>query len=91
MDPAANAESLGARVIRVRAIAEFREAIGARRAATPTTAIPVETDPSAPVPSPPSRRHVPVAETSALASTQGAHQDYQVATAAQRAYPRGGQ
>ncbi|HEX4361222.1 MAG TPA: 3D-(3,5/4)-trihydroxycyclohexane-1,2-dione acylhydrolase (decyclizing), partial [Pseudonocardia sp.] len=65
VDLAANAASLGADVIKVRTIAEFREAIGRSRAATRTTAIHIETDPLAPVPSSESWWDVPVAEVAA--------------------------
>jgi 3D-(3,5/4)-trihydroxycyclohexane-1,2-dione acylhydrolase (decyclizing) len=91
LDLAANAESLGAQVIRVGTIAELREAIGRCRAATRTTAIHIETDPLAPVPTSASWWDVPVAQVAALDSTQRAYQDYQAAKAAQRTYLRGGQ
>jgi 3D-(3,5/4)-trihydroxycyclohexane-1,2-dione acylhydrolase (decyclizing) len=76
VDLAANAESLGADVIRVRTIAEFRDAVEQSRAATRTTAIHVETDPLAPVPDPDSWWDVPVAEVSELDSTRHARTTY---------------
>ncbi|GAA3233455.1 3D-(3,5/4)-trihydroxycyclohexane-1,2-dione acylhydrolase (decyclizing) [Pseudonocardia petroleophila] len=76
VDLAANAESLGADVIRVRTIAEFRDAVKQSRAATRTTAIHVETDPLAPVPDPDSWWDVPVAEVSELDSTRHARTTY---------------
>ena len=65
IDLAANAESLGADVIRVKTIDEFRDALDAARAATRTTAIHIETDPLAPVPSSESWWDVPVSEVAA--------------------------
>ncbi|HEY0813002.1 MAG TPA: 3D-(3,5/4)-trihydroxycyclohexane-1,2-dione acylhydrolase (decyclizing) [Pseudonocardia sp.] len=78
IDLAANAESLGAQVIRVKTIAEFREAIATCRAAERTTAIHIETDPLAPVPSSESWWDVPVSEVAALDSTQQARKTYEV-------------
>jgi 3D-(3,5/4)-trihydroxycyclohexane-1,2-dione acylhydrolase (decyclizing) len=77
VDLAANAESLGAEVIRVRTIAEFREAIARSRAATRTTAIHIETDPLAPVPDSGSWWDVPVSEVARLDSTQQARKTYE--------------
>jgi 3D-(3,5/4)-trihydroxycyclohexane-1,2-dione acylhydrolase (decyclizing) len=77
VDLAANVESLGAKVIRVRTIAEFRAAIAACRAAEVTTAIHVETDPLAPVPSSQSWWDVPVSEVAALDSTRAARKAYE--------------
>ncbi|MGQ0574841.1 MAG: 3D-(3,5/4)-trihydroxycyclohexane-1,2-dione acylhydrolase (decyclizing) [Pseudonocardia sp.] len=84
VDLAANAESLGADVIRVRTIEEFRAAIHTARAATRTTAIHIETDPLAPVPSSESWWDVPVAEVSEIDSTRQARKIYEAAKAAQR-------
>ena len=78
VDLAANVESLGANVIRVKTIEEFRAAIATARAADVTTAIPIETDPLAPVPSSESWRDVPVSEVAALDSTQRARKAYEV-------------
>jgi len=78
VDLAANAESLGAKVIRVRTIEEFRAAIATSRAAEHTTAIHIETDPLAPVPSSESWWDVPVSEVAALDSTQQARKAYEV-------------
>ena len=66
IDLAANAESLGADVIRVTGIAEFRKALDAARAATRTTVVHIETDPLAPVPSSESWWDVPVSDVSEL-------------------------
>jgi 3D-(3,5/4)-trihydroxycyclohexane-1,2-dione acylhydrolase (decyclizing) len=84
IDLAANAASLGAEVIRVRTIAEFREAILTSRASSRTTAIHIETDPLAPVPSPESWWDVPVAQVAALDSTQQARKTYEEHKATQR-------
>ena len=78
VDLAENAESLGAEVIRVTTIAEFRAAIATARAATRTTAIHIETDPLAPVPSSQSWWDVPVSAVAALDSTQQARKTYEV-------------
>lgn len=84
VDLAANAASLGADVIRVRTIAEFRSAIATSRASDRTTAIHIETDPLAPVPSPQSWWDVPVAEVSTLTSTQQARKTYEAHKSTQR-------
>jgi 3D-(3,5/4)-trihydroxycyclohexane-1,2-dione acylhydrolase (decyclizing) len=84
IDLAANAQSLGAAVIRVRTIEEFRAALAQARAADRTTAVHIETDPLAPVPSSESWWDVPVAEVAALDSTQQARKTYEAHKAAQR-------
>ncbi len=84
IDLAANAASLGAEVIRVRTIAEFRAAIHTSRASTLTTAIHIETDPLAPVPSSESWWDVPVAEVAQIDSTQQARKTYEAHKATQR-------
>jgi 3D-(3,5/4)-trihydroxycyclohexane-1,2-dione acylhydrolase (decyclizing) len=84
VDLAANAESLGAEVIRVKTIDEFRDAIARARASERTTAIHIETDPLAPVPSSESWWDVPVSEVAQLESTQQARKTYEEHKAAQR-------
>jgi 3D-(3,5/4)-trihydroxycyclohexane-1,2-dione acylhydrolase (decyclizing) len=84
VDLAANAESLGADVIRVRTIEEFRQAIRCARTADRTTVIHVETDPLAPVPSSEGWWDVPVAEVARLESTQQARKTYEAQKAQQR-------
>jgi 3D-(3,5/4)-trihydroxycyclohexane-1,2-dione acylhydrolase (decyclizing) len=84
VDLAANAASLGADVIRVHDIVEFRDAVRAARASDRTTAIHIETDPLAPVPSSESWWDVPVAEVSTLDSTQQARKTYEAHKPAQR-------
>ena len=84
VDLATNAESLGAEVIRVNGIDEFRKALDVARAATRTTVIHIDTDPIAPVPSSESWWDVPVSQVSELGSTQQAFETYQQHKATQR-------
>jgi 3D-(3,5/4)-trihydroxycyclohexane-1,2-dione acylhydrolase (decyclizing) len=86
IDLATNAESLGADVIRVDNIGDFRKALDQARAATRTTVVHIETDPLAPVPSSESWWDVPVSDVSTLDSTQRAYQVYQRHKATQRPY-----
>jgi 3D-(3,5/4)-trihydroxycyclohexane-1,2-dione acylhydrolase (decyclizing) len=86
VDLAANAASLGASVLRARTVAEFREALERARSADRTTVVCVETDPLAPAPSSQAWWDVPVAEVSALASTQKARDAYDEAKRGQRPY-----
>jgi 3D-(3,5/4)-trihydroxycyclohexane-1,2-dione acylhydrolase (decyclizing) len=86
IDLAANAESLGADVIRVKTIDEFREAIERVKSASKTTAIHIETDPLAPVPSSESWWDVPVSQVSELDSTQNAYKAYEEHKSRQRPY-----
>jgi 3D-(3,5/4)-trihydroxycyclohexane-1,2-dione acylhydrolase (decyclizing) len=86
VDLAANAESLGADVLRTRTIEEFRVALGKAKSSARTTVVYVETDPLAPVPSSESWWDVPVAEISALPSTQQAREAYEQAKQHQREY-----
>ncbi|HLU58503.1 MAG TPA: 3D-(3,5/4)-trihydroxycyclohexane-1,2-dione acylhydrolase (decyclizing) [Pseudonocardia sp.] len=84
VDLAANAESLGADVIRVRTIEEFREAIARSRASDRTTAIHIETDPLAPAPDSDSWWDVPVAEVAQLDTTTAARKTYEAHKVDQR-------
>jgi 3D-(3,5/4)-trihydroxycyclohexane-1,2-dione acylhydrolase (decyclizing) len=86
VDLAANAASLGADVLRAGTVAEFRAALAVAKSADRVTVVCVETDPLAPVPSSQSWWDVPVAEVSALASTQKAREAYDEAKRAQRPY-----
>ena len=86
VDLATNAESLGATVIRVTGIEEFRKALDEARAAKRTTVVHIETDPLAPVPSSESWWDVPVSDVSQLDSTQQAYQVYQERKATQHPY-----
>jgi 3D-(3,5/4)-trihydroxycyclohexane-1,2-dione acylhydrolase (decyclizing) len=88
VDLGANAESLGADVIRVKTIDEFRDALDTARSATRTTAVHIETDMHAPVPSSESWWDVPVSEVSELESTQQAREKYEEHKSRQRPYFR---
>jgi 3D-(3,5/4)-trihydroxycyclohexane-1,2-dione acylhydrolase (decyclizing) len=88
VDLAANAESLGADVIRVKTIDEFRSALDQARAATRTTAVYIETDMFAPVPSSASWWDVPVSEVAQLESTQQARKTYEQHKSEQRPFLR---
>jgi 3D-(3,5/4)-trihydroxycyclohexane-1,2-dione acylhydrolase (decyclizing) len=84
VDLAANAASLGADVIRVRTIEEFRAAIARSRASERTTAIHVEVDPLAPAPDSENWWDVPVAEVAQLDTTTAARKTYEAHKADQR-------
>jgi 3D-(3,5/4)-trihydroxycyclohexane-1,2-dione acylhydrolase (decyclizing) len=84
VDLAANAESLGAHVLRTKTIEEFRSALQQAKAAEHTTVVYVETDPLAPVPSSESWWDVPVSEVSTLDSTNKAREFYDAAKSKQR-------
>ena len=86
VDLAANAESLGASVIRCRTIADLTEGLKRAREAERLTVVHIETDPLSPVPSSESWWDVPVAEVSALMSTQTARTAYENFKRAQRQY-----
>jgi 3D-(3,5/4)-trihydroxycyclohexane-1,2-dione acylhydrolase (decyclizing) len=86
VDLAANAESLGASVIRCRTIADLTEGLKQARDADRLTVVHIETDPLSPVPSSESWWDVPVSETSELASTQHARTAYETAKRGQRTY-----
>ena len=86
VDLAANAESLGADVLRARSIEDFRAALAKARTADRTTVVHIETDPLAPVPSPGSWWDVPVAQTAVLESTRAARRSYEQSKRAQRGY-----
>jgi 3D-(3,5/4)-trihydroxycyclohexane-1,2-dione acylhydrolase (decyclizing) len=86
VDLAANAESLGADVIRAKTIDDFRAALQQARASSRTTAVHIETDPLAPVPSSQSWWDVPVSEIAQLESTQQARKNYEANKANQRQF-----
>ena len=86
IDLALNAESLGAEVIRVKGMDEFREAVERVKTIPHTVAIHIETDPVAPVPSSESWWDVPVSQVSELDSTQAAYKTYEGHKARQRPY-----
>jgi 3D-(3,5/4)-trihydroxycyclohexane-1,2-dione acylhydrolase (decyclizing) len=86
VDLAANAESLGAAVIRCRTVADLRDGLKRAREADRTTVVHIETDPLSPVPSSESWWDVPVPQASTLSSTQAAHATYLAAKRDQRLY-----
>jgi 3D-(3,5/4)-trihydroxycyclohexane-1,2-dione acylhydrolase (decyclizing) len=86
VDLAANAESLGARVIRADSIEELREALRVARAETRTTVIAVPADRYEGVPGYESWWDVPVAEVSETDGVRAARKDYESARTAGRAY-----
>jgi 3D-(3,5/4)-trihydroxycyclohexane-1,2-dione acylhydrolase (decyclizing) len=87
VDLAANAESLGARVIRASSIAQLRDglAAGARDTGGPVVVF-IETDRYAGVPSYDGWWDVPVAEVSNRETVRAARRDYEKARTAQRAH-----
>jgi 3D-(3,5/4)-trihydroxycyclohexane-1,2-dione acylhydrolase (decyclizing) len=86
VDLAANAESLGASVIRCRSIADLTEGLKQARDADKLTVVHIETDPLSPVPSSESWWDVPVSEVSTLDSTRSARTAYDAAKRGQRLY-----
>ena len=77
VDLAANAASLGARVIRVEDPAGLGKAFEEARAADTVTLVHVETDPRAPGPPASAWWDVPVSEVSELESTRAARRGYE--------------
>ncbi len=89
VDLAANAESLGVRVLRVDGIAQLREALAQARAHTGgPVLVHIETDPLVPAPDSESWWDVPVAEVSTVDTTVAAYQVYQSHKAHQRGHLR---
>jgi 3D-(3,5/4)-trihydroxycyclohexane-1,2-dione acylhydrolase (decyclizing) len=86
VDLAANAESLGASVIRCRTIADLTEGLKQARDAERLTVVHIETDPLSPVPGSESWWDVPVSEVSTLDSTRSARTAYDAAKRGQRQY-----
>ncbi|HEX5205275.1 MAG TPA: 3D-(3,5/4)-trihydroxycyclohexane-1,2-dione acylhydrolase (decyclizing) [Actinoplanes sp.] len=86
VDLAANAESLGAAVIRCRSVTDLRDALNRAREADRLTVVHIETDPLAPAPSSESWWDVPVAQTSTLPTTRAARERYAEAKRDQRHY-----
>jgi 3D-(3,5/4)-trihydroxycyclohexane-1,2-dione acylhydrolase (decyclizing) len=86
VDLAANAESLGARVLRAATVAELRDALEAARAETGPVVIAVATDPLVGVPSYESWWDVPVAEVAEAASVREARAGYVEAKAGERRF-----
>jgi 3D-(3,5/4)-trihydroxycyclohexane-1,2-dione acylhydrolase (decyclizing) len=88
VDLAANAESLGARVIRAQTIPELRDALIEARDATGPVVVHIEVDRYAGVPGYESWWDVPVAEVSDQPSVQAAREAYERARESQRIYLR---
>jgi 3D-(3,5/4)-trihydroxycyclohexane-1,2-dione acylhydrolase (decyclizing) len=85
VDLAANAESLGARVVRARTIADLRAALAEAPGEGPTVVC-IETDRYAGVPSYDSWWDVPVAETSEQPTVRAAREQYERDASAQRQF-----
>jgi 3D-(3,5/4)-trihydroxycyclohexane-1,2-dione acylhydrolase (decyclizing) len=86
VDLAANAESLGATVLRASTVAEFTAAIATAKANSTTTVVHVETDPLGPNPPGSAWWDVPVSEVSELESTRKAYETYAATKRTQRHY-----
>ena len=86
MDLAANAQSLGADVLRAHTVDDLRAALVKAKAAERTTVVYVEADPYVPGPDSQAWWDVPVAEVSGLDTTRKARTAYERAKAAQRTY-----
>jgi 3D-(3,5/4)-trihydroxycyclohexane-1,2-dione acylhydrolase (decyclizing) len=86
VDLAANAESLGVRVLRVRSAEEFAAALREAKAGDESVVVHVETDPLVPAPDSRSWWDVPVAEVSSLDSTRGARKTYDENKATQKTF-----
>jgi 3D-(3,5/4)-trihydroxycyclohexane-1,2-dione acylhydrolase (decyclizing) len=76
IDFVANAKSLGARAVRARTLADLRAALEDAKAATETTVIVIETDPTIAVPSYESWWEVVPAETSEQDGVRAARQEW---------------
>jgi 3D-(3,5/4)-trihydroxycyclohexane-1,2-dione acylhydrolase (decyclizing) len=88
IDLAANAESLGARMIRTRTVDELRAALEAARGESGPVVVHIEVDRYAGVPSYEGWWDVPVAEVSEDARVRSARDEYERAREAQRRYLR---
>jgi 3D-(3,5/4)-trihydroxycyclohexane-1,2-dione acylhydrolase (decyclizing) len=86
VDLAANAESLGARVLRTRTIDELREALERARRESGPVVVHIEVDRYAGVPSYDSWWDVPVAEVSEDSAVRSAREQYEEARRGQRRY-----
>jgi 3D-(3,5/4)-trihydroxycyclohexane-1,2-dione acylhydrolase (decyclizing) len=86
VDLAANAQSLGADVIRVHTVDELRSALAKAKESDRTTVVHVDVDAYVDAPSSESWWDVPVAEVSTLDSTRTARAGYDNARRAQRRY-----
>jgi 3D-(3,5/4)-trihydroxycyclohexane-1,2-dione acylhydrolase (decyclizing) len=88
LDLAANAESLGARVVRARSLEELREGLASARGADGPVVVHIEADRYHGVPSYESWWDVPVAEVSDEPSVRQAREAYEQAHERQRGYLR---
>ena len=86
VDLAANAESLGVRVLRAATIADLRDALRQAKAEPGPVLVHIETDPMVPAPSSEAWWDVPVAEVSELDATRRARSAYAKAKPAQRPF-----
>jgi 3D-(3,5/4)-trihydroxycyclohexane-1,2-dione acylhydrolase (decyclizing) len=86
VDLAANAESLGARVVRAETLGELRDALDESKNATGVTVIVVATDRERGVPGYESWWDVPVAEVSEAATVRAAREEYEHAKVAERRF-----
>jgi 3D-(3,5/4)-trihydroxycyclohexane-1,2-dione acylhydrolase (decyclizing) len=86
VDLAANAQSLGADVMRVHTVDELRAALAKAKESDRVTVVHVDTDPDVDAPSSESWWDVPVAAVSTLDSTRAARATYERARRAQRTY-----
>ncbi|GMA88128.1 hypothetical protein GCM10025868_33780 [Angustibacter aerolatus] len=84
VDLAANAESLGADVLRCTTLGGLRDALARATASDRTTVVHVECSAQTGAPDSDAWWDVPVAEVSTLPSTQAARTTYEAARAAQR-------
>jgi 3D-(3,5/4)-trihydroxycyclohexane-1,2-dione acylhydrolase (decyclizing) len=85
-DLAANAESLGADVLRVHTVDELRTALAKAKASDRTTVVHIEVDPIVDAPGSDAWWDVPVAEVSALGTTRAARETYEQNKRAQQHY-----
>jgi 3D-(3,5/4)-trihydroxycyclohexane-1,2-dione acylhydrolase (decyclizing) len=85
-DLAANAESLGADVLRAHTVEELRAALAKAKASDRTTVVHIETDPLVDAPSSEAWWDVPVAEVSTLGTTRSARETYEQNKRAQQHY-----
>jgi 3D-(3,5/4)-trihydroxycyclohexane-1,2-dione acylhydrolase (decyclizing) len=86
VDLAANAESLGARVVRAETLGDLRDGLEAAKSEAGVTVIVVATDRSRGVPSYESWWDVPVAEVSETATVRAARDQYEDARLAERRF-----
>ncbi len=86
VDLAANAESLGADVLRAGTVEEFRAALHKARESSRTTVVHVETDPLVSAPDSGAWWDVAVAEVSTVDTTRAARERYEAAKRTQRPY-----